>query len=93
MSDKIKNDHALSLLEFLATIHNDSLKKEKVTSIYNTLEVRKIAEEAMDKYEEAHKEACKKQIEEMSKPRLLVPEGSVPAKQAQGKIITGDVKR
>jgi len=46
-------------------------------------------EEAMDKYEEAHKEACKKQVEEMSKPRLLVPEGSAP-KQVKGKILTGD---
>lgn len=49
-------------------------------------------EEAMEKYEEVHKEACKKQIEEMNRPRLLVPEGSAPKKVA-GNIITGDFKK
>jgi uncharacterized protein YbaA (DUF1428 family) len=48
-------------------------------------------EEAMDKYPDGHKEAVKQQIAEMNKPRLMVPQGSMPSQNK--KIITGDFKK
>jgi hypothetical protein len=66
-----------------------TLPDGRVVPIQFGLNVQTI-EEAMEQYVEVHKEAVKKQIEEMTKPRIVVPQGSVPKKS---NILVGDFKK